>query len=158
MRVEENVIVEAGPRQVWSTISDPERVAPLMAGVSRWEAKNGKRRGLGARYLIRMQVGSAQLGGTVEVVEYEPTSELAWVSVTGVTHRGRWRLRQDDDGRTQVSLRLSYQAPGGLLALIADRLAAPMVRAHLRRTLHNLKGALEQGTGSSDPLVSLTTS
>jgi len=143
MRVEEQIVVASAPRKVWSTISDPERVAPLLAGVSRWEAANGKRRGLGARYLMRMNVGSAQLGGTVEVVEYEATCELAWVSVTGVTHRGRWRLRPDGAGATQVSLRLSYQAPGGLLALIADRLAAPMVRAHLRRTLHNLKATLE---------------
>ena len=39
---------------------------------------------------------------------------------TGIDHRGRWRLREEPDGRTRVELRLSYQAPGGVLGLVSD--------------------------------------
>ena len=33
--------------------------------------------------------------------------------------RGRWRLREREGEGTEVSLRISYQAPGGILGLIA---------------------------------------
>ena len=35
--------------------------------------------------------------------------DLAWTSVTGIDQRGRWRLRETDDGRTRVTLRLQLR-------------------------------------------------
>ena len=49
---------------------------------------------------------------------------MAWTSVTGIDQRGRWRLREQDDGTTKVTLRLAYQAPGGLLGMISDQVSA----------------------------------
>jgi uncharacterized membrane protein len=86
-----------------------------------------------------MQVGSVPLGGLVEIVEWDEGRDIAWTSVTGVDHRGRWRVRSRDGGGTHLTLRLSYGAPGGVLALLADRFAAPMVRANLRRTVENVR-------------------
>ena len=63
---------------------------------------------LGARYTMRMRVGSADVGGLVEIVEYDPPRDIAWTSITGIDQRGRWRLRERGDGRTRVTLRLSY--------------------------------------------------
>jgi uncharacterized membrane protein len=143
MRVEQQILVDASPEDVWTIIEDPGCYTHLVAGITRWEVEGRKERGLGARYQMRMAVGSAQVGSLIEIVEFDAPRDLAWTSITGLDQRGRWRLREQEDGQTKVSLRLSYQAPGGLLALIADRLAAPMVRAHLRRTLHNLKATLE---------------
>ena len=40
-----------------------------------------------------MRVGSAEVGGLIEVVEFSPDCDLAWNSVTGIDQRGRWRLR-----------------------------------------------------------------
>jgi hypothetical protein len=47
-------------------------------------------------------------------------------------------------GRTHVEFRLSYGVAGsGPLGWVAERLAAPMVRNNLRRSLHQLKRAVE---------------
>ena len=71
------------------------------------------RRGrLGARYRMLMRVGSADVGGLIEIVEFDDGRDLAWTSVTGIDQRGRWRIRETPDGRTRVTLRLSYGAPG----------------------------------------------
>ena len=70
---------------------------------------------------MRMRVGSADVGGLVEVVEFDAPGDLAWTSVTGIDQRGRWRLRETADGRTRVTLRLAYDAPGGLLGRARDR-------------------------------------
>jgi uncharacterized membrane protein len=79
----------------------------------------------------------------VEVVEHEPPHELAWTSVAGIDNRGRWILRERGE-KTEVTMRLSYQVPGGVLALIASRLGAPLLRRSVRESLTALKEKLEQ--------------
>ena len=91
-----------------------------------------------------MRVGSAEIGGTVEVVEWDEPSDLAWNSVTGIDQRGRWRLRERDLGRTDVELRLSYGVAGaGISGWVAEQVAAPTVRGHLRKSLQQLKRQVE---------------
>src|SRR2546421_5506772 len=142
MRVEQSMVVDAGCNDVWELISDPEFNARIPS-ISRWEVEGRKQRGLGARYLMRMAAGSAQVGSLVEIVEWDPPRDLAWTSVTGIDQRGRWRLREQDDGTTKVTFRLSYQAPGGLLGTISDRVGAPIVRRNLKDALEMLKRELE---------------
>jgi uncharacterized membrane protein len=64
--------------------------------------------------------------------------------VTGVDQRGRWRLRERPHGRTHVEIRLSYGVAGaGIGGWLAERVAAPTVRDHLRRSLQQLKRQVE---------------
>ena len=42
--------------------------------------------------------------------------DLAWIGITGVSQRGRFRLRDTADGRTQVTFRLAYESPGNFSA------------------------------------------
>ncbi|HEX6619930.1 MAG TPA: SRPBCC family protein, partial [Solirubrobacteraceae bacterium] len=77
-------------------------------------------------------------------VEWEEGCDLAWASVTGVDQRGRWRLRARPDDHTHVELRLAYGVAGaGILGWIAEQVAAPTVRGHLRRSLQQLKRQVE---------------
>ncbi len=81
----------------------------------------------------------------MEVVECEPPHELSWTNITGIDQRGRWVLR-DLDGRTKVTLRVSYQVPGGVLALVASQLGKPIIRRDVRRSLEALKEIVEGGS------------
>jgi uncharacterized membrane protein len=144
MRVEKQISVDAPPRAVWEFIAEPLNYEGFMAGITRWEVVSEQRKGLGARYAMRMKVGSAEVGGLVEVVEYEKPHDIAWTSITGIDQRGRWRIHERDDGGTEVTLRLSYHAEGGLLGALADRIAAPIVGANLKRSLETLKQRLEE--------------
>ena len=83
-----------------------------MSGVTRWEVVASKRSGLGARYRMLMRVGSAEMGGLVEIVECSPERDMAWSSVTGVDQRGRWRLREVGGDRTRVEFRFAYGVAG----------------------------------------------
>ena len=99
---------------------------------------------MGARYRTLMRVGSAEVGGLVEIVEWDEGCDLAWSSVTGVDQRGRWRLRARPDDHTRVELRLAYGVAGsGILGWVAEQVAAPTVRGHLRRSLQQLKRQVE---------------
>jgi uncharacterized membrane protein len=144
MRLAARVDVSAPAEAVWEFITDPARYLHFMAGVTRWEVVSDEPSGLGARYRMLMRVGSAEIGGLVEVVEWAPERDMAWTSVTGIDQRGRWRLREIDPARTRVELRLSYGVAGsGLMGWAAERVAAPTVGRHLRRSLHQLKRQVE---------------
>ncbi len=143
MRVAESIGVNAPPELVWKHVSDPKRYLDFMSGVTRWSVEGEKATGLGARYRMLLRVGSAEVGGLIELVEFSPARDLAWNSVTGVDQRGRWRIRERDGG-SRVELRLQYGVAGsGLWGSIAELLAARTVRGHLRRSLAQLKRQVE---------------
>ena len=130
---------------VWERITDPSQYLHFMSGITRWEVVSEQDRGCGARYRSLMRVGSAELGGLIEVVEFTPNRDFAWTSVTGLDQRGRWRLRERRTGRTHVELRLSFGvAGGGIWSWLSEQLAGPIVRGNVKRTLRQLKRAVEQ--------------
>jgi uncharacterized membrane protein len=144
MRVGANVQVSAPVDRVWEVVADPERMLSFMSGVTRWEVEGDQPNGIGARYRVLFRVGAAEIGGLIEVVEWDAPHELAWTSVLGIDQRGRWRLRELPHGRTAVELRMAYGVAGsGLWGWFAERLAAPTVTAHLRRSLNQLKRLIE---------------
>jgi uncharacterized membrane protein len=144
MRVAERIQISAPVDRVWAVVSDPERMLSFMSGVTRWQVEHDGATGIGARYRVLFRVGAAEIGGLIEVVEWDEPWELAWTSVLGVDQRGRWRLRELPGGRTRLELRMAYGVAGsGLWGLLAERLAAPAVSRHLRRSLHQLKRLIE---------------
>jgi uncharacterized membrane protein len=144
MRVGADIQMAAPIEHVWSIISDPERMLSFMSGVTRWEVAGEKPTGLGARYRVLFRIGAAEVGGLIEIVEWDEPCELAWTSVTGLDQRGRWRLRELPRGRTRVELRLAYGVAGaGLAGWLAERIAAPTVSSHMQRTLQQLRRLVE---------------
>jgi len=142
MRVERDILIDASCEEIWELVSEPDNYGRFWHELTRLERKNDEH-GLGARFALRMRIGSADVGGLIEIVDWDPVADLAWTSITGIDHRVRWRLREADDGRTKVMLRLSWDSPGGLLGSAADRVAAPMVATTLEQTLKNLALELE---------------
>jgi uncharacterized membrane protein len=144
MRVGTRIEVSAPIERVWAIVSDPTCALRFMSGVTRWEVASEEPIGLGARYRMLLRVGSAEVGGLIEVVEWDEPCELAWTSVTGIDQRGRFRLRETPTGRTRVELRLAYGVAGsGLFGWLAERIAAPTVSGHLRRSLEQLERMVE---------------
>lgn len=143
MRVERRCVLEADRDAVWKIISDPDRYPSFMARLERWQPANEQKPGVGARYTVHWKIGSVPVGGLIEVVEFDEGRDLAWVGITGINMRGRMRLRDDADGRTKVTFRLSYQAPGGILGYLADRIAVGQVGRTLSETLKRLKALTE---------------
>jgi acyl-CoA synthetase (AMP-forming)/AMP-acid ligase II/uncharacterized membrane protein len=155
MRIEREVTLAAPRDEVWEVLADPANWYKLMHGLTRFESQEGsngeepERIHEGSRFHIRMHVGSADVGGLIEVVECRDEHDISWTSITGIDQRGRWRLRETSDGGTRVMLRLSYGSPGGLMGVLVDRLSAGTVGENLERTLKNLRREIE-GEGSME--------
>jgi uncharacterized membrane protein len=143
MRVERRCVIDADRETVWKFVSDPDCYPEFMASLERWETVTEGPAALGSRYTVHWKIGSVPIGGVVEVVEFDPARDLAWIGVTGVSLRGRFRLRDADDGRTKLIFRLAYESPGGILGLIADRVAAREVGRNMGETLKNLRRMVE---------------
>ena len=143
MRLSRSIVVNVEPHLVWKHISDPGCYPEFMANLERWEIVTDTPAGVGARYTVHWKVGSVPIGGVIEVSEFDEPRDLAWIGITGITLRGRFRMRDAGDGRTKVSFRLAYEAPGGLLGLIADRVAASQVTRTMDETLRRLKDLVE---------------
>ena len=144
MRVGAEIDVDAPAAAIWAFVDDPSRYLHFMSGITRWEVVSEEPTGLGARYRMLMRVGSAEVGGLIEVVEWDPPCDFAWTSVTGVDQRGRWRIRELDDGRSKVEFRFAYGIVGGGPAgWITELSAAPVLRRQMRQTLGQLKRQVE---------------
>jgi acyl-CoA synthetase (AMP-forming)/AMP-acid ligase II/uncharacterized membrane protein len=155
MRIEKQCLIDAPREKVWQLVSDPSTYPRLMHGITRFEHLNEIDGDEGARYRMLMRVGSADVGGVVEIVDYDEPGDIAWTSITGIDQRGRWRLREARDGRTRVTFRLSYGSPGGVIAAIADRISEPMVSRNLEQTLENLRREFEGRDGMSPDGMSI---
>jgi uncharacterized membrane protein len=143
MRLQRRIEIDADRDTVWKRVSDPGCYPEFMANLERWDAVTDGPPGVGSRYTGHWKIGSVPVGGVIEIVEFDESRDLAWIGITGITQRGRFRLRDCPDGRTKVSFRMSYEAPGGLLALIADWVSARQVGRTMTQTLENLKKMTE---------------
>ena len=145
MRLNESVVISAPPELVWDQITEGSNYLHFMSGITRWEVDGDDSRiELGTRIRMLIRVGSAEVGGLIEIVEWQPERDIAWTSVTGVDQRGRWRLRETPDGRTRVELRYAYGVAGsGIPGWIAELVAAPSLGSNLRSSLHQLKRRVE---------------
>jgi uncharacterized membrane protein len=143
MRLERRCVLDADRDTVWKVVSDPDRYPQFMASLERWETVTEGPADVGSRYTAHWKIGSVPVGGVVEIVEFDRNRDLAWIGITGVTMRGRFRLRDCSDGRTKVTFRLSYEAPGGLLGLVADWVAARQVGRTMSETVTRLKAMVE---------------
>lgn len=145
MRLSESVVISAPQQAVWDYLADLDNYLHFLSGVTRWEAEGERTSGLGARRRMLIRVGSAEVGGLIEVVEWDEPNDLAWSSVTGVDQRGRLRLRPAGSNSTRVELRYAYGVAGsGLAGWISERVSAPTLSRHLRVSLQQLKRLVEQ--------------
>ena len=145
MRVNESVVISAPKQAIWDYLADLDNYLDFMSGITRWDAEGDVMRGLGARRRMLIKVGSAEVGGLIEMVEWDEPDELAWTSVTGVDQRGRFRLRDAGSASTRVELRYAYGVAGsGLSGWISEHVSAPTIRRHLRTSLQRLKHHVER--------------
>ena len=145
MRLNESIIVSAPPKLLWEYITDPGNALHYMSGVTRWEVVGEQRSGLGARYRMLIQVGSAEVGGLIEVVEFSDAARHGLV--VGDRRRPARPLAPARDRRRshpgRASLRLRGRGRPGSSATSPSTSPRPRCARHLRRSLQQLKRQVE---------------
>src|SRR4051812_50164456 len=98
MRVEQTITIDAPCDEVWDLVTDPETYTNILAGITRFDVEGRRQRGLGARYAMRMEVGSAQIGGLVEGVGFDGPRDMGWTKGAGLDHPAPRRRPQNEGG------------------------------------------------------------
>lgn len=95
--------------------------------------------------------GGIPVSWNAVVTRYEPNQQIAWRSEPGstVAHAGAIRLDPLPGGRTRVTIRLSYNPPGGAFGHAAAKLFGRDPRSEMDEDLVRLKGLIEQGKTSA---------
>jgi uncharacterized membrane protein len=143
MRVERGITVDRPVQDVFDLVSDATRLPDFFVGLTRWEPSTSKLRGKGARFRVRMKVGSIEAGGEIRIARWEPPRLITWESVRGIPQRGAWRLREVDGG-TELRVELEYDLSGGPLGWLVDRLVGRIVGRNLTATLMAARRLLER--------------
>lgn len=92
MRIERRITLNADRNTVWKVLGDPDRYPSMLPHLQRWETITEGPPRVGSRYTVLWKIGSIPVGGIAEVVEFDEARDLAWINITGVTQRGRFRL------------------------------------------------------------------
>jgi uncharacterized membrane protein len=142
VRIRRRVLIDRSPGDVFALVSDLRRGPEWFAGITRWDPRSRKRKGVGARYRVLVKVGSIEAGGTLAVTEWEPPTTIAWESRAGIDQRGRWRLRPTGSG-TELSLEVEYTLPGGPAGWLVERLAGRSLARDMTATLLAARRILE---------------
>ena len=145
-------MVAAEPKAVWAAIADLPEHPEMLAGVTRWAPVEEGALAVGSRYDVRMQVGAAQLGAVIEITELVTGCELAWTSLSGVDHRGRFTVRDGPEaGTARLRFRLAVAVPGGLVGVVAGRAARSIVQANADATVRAVRRRVEGGSADRPP-------
>ncbi len=132
--IRRTITIDSEPATVFRLIGDPARYPEFFVGITHWEARSRKRRGVGAEYRVLMRVGSVDVGGVVRIDRWEEPELISWTWQQGVHQEGRWELRQGDEG-TDLSLQIGFDLSGGPVGALVERLAGRIVGRNAWATL-----------------------
>lgn len=92
------------------------------------------------RVLWDVDIAGHQIVWEARIVEFTPLKLVRWVSSWGSTHAGEVRFDEVADGRTALTVEISYQ-PQGVLERLGARLG--FADLHVRRDLERFRAFVE---------------
>ena len=136
--------MEAPRAKVFDLVDEPRRYPEFFVGMTKWEPRSKKLRGVGAKYRVLMQVGSIEAGGTVGVTRRRVNELIEWKHEQGIRQEGRWRLRSIEGG-TELALEVRYDLSGGIVGRLVEQVTGRIVERNLWATLLAARRLLEAG-------------
>ena len=140
-RLHRSLLIAREPQVVFALISDPDRASEFFVGLTRWESRSRRRRGLGARFKVLMRIGSIEAGGLVRITGWRPDELIEWESEAGITQRGRWVVRPATGG-TELHLEIEFELEGPGSRLV-EAIAGRVVGRNMTATLLAVRRLLE---------------
>lgn len=135
-RVVDRIKIDAPPEKVFSLISNLKRYPEFMPEVTEVTALDTKK----SRW--RAEALGVPLYWFSEFIVWNENAEISWKSYEGVKNSGTWRLAKTDNGGTELTFILEYEAPrslGFLGALLDQRFIARELEKRISQSLNRVK-------------------
>jgi uncharacterized membrane protein len=138
--------IEASPDRVWAVAIDASRIPEWQTNVVEVRDVTGRLDQLGTRYTTVNRIAGRPLEGEWEVTKAEPNRLL---ELTGKAPGGGRAVNTvtftPSEGRTDVTVELEYELPGGFLGQFANRLFVERaLQRDVRHSSENFKAMCEE--------------
>lgn len=154
MRVENSLLVNARPEQVFPLLENPHSLKKWVTFLRQVQWATGS--GIGARDRCQLKIGGMTIWGVAQVDVYEKNVRIGRKSVKGMKIRSDIRLVPEGP-HTRVNWAISYRPPMGPLGSLLDAVVmGGALRKGVATSLIGLKCLAESGhppsshKGSSD--------
>lgn len=124
-------------------LDDYRNATSWMFGLARFEPIGAKDHGLGAEFDGTFQVKPVKLHSTIKVTEWEQDTLIAFESIKGFRNWSTWRFSAAGDTRTTITVKFSYELPGGLAGRMLGKALEPIVALSVRRSDEALRTNIE---------------
>jgi ribosome-associated toxin RatA of RatAB toxin-antitoxin module len=141
VKIRRGIAIERTPAQVFALIAAPTRYPEFFVGMTRWEPRTRKQKGVGARFRVLMRVGSIEAGGTLRISEWKRNERIAWDCVAGLEQSGAWEIKATEGG-SELTLEIEFSLAGPF-GWLAERIAGRVVERHMTATLLAVRRVLE---------------
>ena len=123
---------------VFGYVDDYKNTTKYMKDLTLWEPVGSLTHGKGAVFEVAMKAGPKSLESTVDITAWTENKTIAWVSSEGFTQKGRWTFASKGSG-TEATFELDYDLGGGIAGKMLAKVAEPVVRMNIVKSVENLK-------------------
>ncbi len=129
---------------MFAWVADYRNIRRVLEGVERWQPLGDRTRGVGARFDVSMRALGLPLENVLVLDRWAEARTIGWRSESGlISQTGSWRFLPNGAG-TDVTLAISYEAPGGAVGELLAARADGIVRHRLDEGLERMKALLER--------------
>jgi len=138
------------PRDIaFDFIDDYRNATQWMFGLSEFSPAGALDQGLGSTFNGTFHVTPIKLHSTIEVTEWEAHTLIAFKSIKGFANESEWRFTSLGDTETKITVRFTYQLPGGLAGKAMGRALEPIVALSVRHSDAALRKHIEEAYARS---------
>lgn len=146
IEVTETVEIAAPLADVWAFMDDPHTQPAVSPSIT--EVSDVDERPDGKSLAFTYRMAGVPLSGRLETTTYEPRERVVFEMSGALAGRITWTFEAVDGG-TRFTYGAAYEVPGPLEAL-ARPLVVRYNERELRRTLENVRDALEAGSETTE--------
>jgi uncharacterized membrane protein len=128
---------------VFAYVDDHRNTTNYMQNLTKWAPVGSKTHGKGAKFQVAMKAGPMTLSSVVDITTWTQNRSIGWTSLEGFKQKGRWSFAKDGDG-TEATFDMEYELPGGIAGRMVSRVAEPIVRGNIEKSVRNLRSQVER--------------
>jgi uncharacterized membrane protein len=139
-----SIRIDAPPETVFDFVDDWRNATKYLRRLVRWDPVDPNApMGVGFVFRVGIEAGPTRLDGKLEVTDYERPARIAIRSTDGPRVVGGWNFAPAGEGATQVSLRASFDLPGGFAGRLVGSFVGRNGQKDLDASLRDLKRLIE---------------
>lgn len=146
IEVTESVELAVPVADVWAFMDDPHTQPTVSPSIS--EVRDVEQRPDGKSLAFTYRMAGVPLDGRLETTTYEPGERVVFAMTGALSGEITWTFEATEGG-TRFTYGAAYDVPGPLEA-VARPLVVRYNERELRRTLENVRAALEPGSETTE--------